>query len=165
LTATPANGYAFVNWTENGNQVSTSATYSFTVSGNRTLVANFKQNSHLGTANGTGTISNQTNRPSFSFSVSNNNKKGNPSGTLSYNDTKFNIKLTSTAITSISLVNNQATFSGKGTNSNNPRKPVQVTFTVVATDNGTGPRDTFMIQISPNYSATGNLTSGDIAVH
>ena len=166
LTATAANGYSFVNWTEGGNQVSTSAPYSFTVSGNRTLVANFKQNSHLGTASGSGTISNQHNRPSFSFSISNNNRTATPSGTLTYTDTNFHIKLTSTAITAISLVNNQATFSGKGTMpGSNPRKPVQVTFTVVATDNGVGPRDTINIQISPTYSATGNLTSGDIVVH
>ena len=41
LTATPASGYTFTNWTENGNVVSTSANYTFTVSGNRSLVANF----------------------------------------------------------------------------------------------------------------------------
>ena len=33
--------YNFVKWTENGNQVSASASYEFTVNGNRTLVANF----------------------------------------------------------------------------------------------------------------------------
>jgi hypothetical protein len=41
LTATANSGYTFVNWTENGSQVSTSATYSFTVTANRILVANF----------------------------------------------------------------------------------------------------------------------------
>ena len=34
-------GYAFVNWTENGVEVSNSAVYPFTVNANRTLVANF----------------------------------------------------------------------------------------------------------------------------
>lgn len=34
-------GYRFVNWTENGTEVSTSANYTFTVTGDRTLVANF----------------------------------------------------------------------------------------------------------------------------
>ena len=34
-------GYTFVNWTENGEQVSSDADYSFLVSSNRTLVANF----------------------------------------------------------------------------------------------------------------------------
>ena len=41
VTATPATGIQFVNWTEGGTQVSMSASYSFTVTGNRTLVANF----------------------------------------------------------------------------------------------------------------------------
>ena len=43
VTATTEAGYAFVNWTENGSQVSTEASYTFTVTGNRTLVANFQQ--------------------------------------------------------------------------------------------------------------------------
>ena len=41
VTATAASGYSFVNWTENGSVASTSASYQFTVSGNRSLVANF----------------------------------------------------------------------------------------------------------------------------
>ena len=41
VTATPAAGYTFTNWTENGNVVSNNATYSFTVTGDRVLVANF----------------------------------------------------------------------------------------------------------------------------
>ena len=46
VTASSNNGYAFTNWTENGSQVSTSASYSFTITGNRNLVANFVQNTH-----------------------------------------------------------------------------------------------------------------------
>lgn len=46
VTASAANGYAFTNWTENGTQVSTNANYSFTVTSNRNLVANFAQNTH-----------------------------------------------------------------------------------------------------------------------
>ena len=41
LTATAASGYVFANWTENGTVVSTDATYSFQVTYDRTLVANF----------------------------------------------------------------------------------------------------------------------------
>ena len=44
--ATANNGFTFTNWTENGTQVSTNANYSFTVTGNRNLVANFAQNTH-----------------------------------------------------------------------------------------------------------------------
>ena len=42
LTATANEGYVFVNWTENGQQVSTSASYNFVVTGDRNLVANFE---------------------------------------------------------------------------------------------------------------------------
>lgn len=41
LSATANSGYTFSNWTENGIIVSTSPSYSFSVSGNRTIVANF----------------------------------------------------------------------------------------------------------------------------
>ena len=41
LTATANLGYTFTNWTENGSVVSTDDTYTFTVSANRTMVANF----------------------------------------------------------------------------------------------------------------------------
>ena len=41
LTATTATGYTFTNWTENGSVVSSNANYTFTVEGNRNLVANF----------------------------------------------------------------------------------------------------------------------------
>ncbi len=41
VTATPATGYLFENWTEGGNVVSTNVSYAFTVTGNRTIVANF----------------------------------------------------------------------------------------------------------------------------
>lgn len=49
LTATANSDYTFVNWTENGTEVSTNASYTFTVSGNRTLVANFRFTTNTGT--------------------------------------------------------------------------------------------------------------------
>jgi hypothetical protein len=45
LTATSNEGYTFTNWTENGEVVSTNTIYSFRVTGNRNLVANFAYNS------------------------------------------------------------------------------------------------------------------------
>ena len=42
LTATANEDYVFVNWTENGEEVSNEASYSFTVTGNRNMVANFR---------------------------------------------------------------------------------------------------------------------------
>ncbi|MFA7471096.1 MAG: T9SS type A sorting domain-containing protein, partial [Weeksellaceae bacterium] len=46
VNATAAEGYTFINWTENGTPVSTNAEYSFTVTGNRSLVANFSLNAY-----------------------------------------------------------------------------------------------------------------------
>ena len=42
VTATPNTGYYFANWTENGTVVSNNASYTFTVTGDRDLVANFQ---------------------------------------------------------------------------------------------------------------------------
>ncbi len=50
VSATANTGYTFVNWTENGTQVSTNASYTFNVTGNRSLVANFTLNSYSITA-------------------------------------------------------------------------------------------------------------------
>ena len=108
------------------------------------------------TANGSGTISTHNHQASFSFNIS--DASATPSGTLTYTDTKGGIKLTSTSISSVSLVGTQATFSGKGTlPGSKPTKPIPVSFTVVAVDNGTPgtPNDTFQIQISSPYSASG----------
>jgi hypothetical protein len=66
VTATPNVGYIFTSWTQNGNVVSTSANYNFTLTANTTLVANFQlQNYRItvsvphaleGTASGGGTF-------------------------------------------------------------------------------------------------------------
>ena len=50
VSATANTGYTFTNWTENGNVVSTNANYTFTVTSNRTLVANFTQQQYTITA-------------------------------------------------------------------------------------------------------------------
>lgn len=46
VTATANTGYTFINWTENGEVVTTNASYTFIVEGNRTLVANFTLNNY-----------------------------------------------------------------------------------------------------------------------
>ena len=43
MTATANEGYVFINWTEAGVEVSTDAEYSFEVTGERALVANFEE--------------------------------------------------------------------------------------------------------------------------
>ena len=47
VTATTRGNYSFINWTENGTVVSTDASYTFTVTGNRNLVANFGFTKHI----------------------------------------------------------------------------------------------------------------------
>jgi uncharacterized repeat protein (TIGR02543 family) len=42
VTATPNNGYAFVNWTANEEEVSTNSSYTFAITANTNLVANFE---------------------------------------------------------------------------------------------------------------------------
>ena len=50
VTASPEQGYTFVNWTEEGTQVSTNANYSFTITEAHNLVANFSLNNYVITA-------------------------------------------------------------------------------------------------------------------
>ena len=50
LTATSNTSYTFVNWTENGAQVSSSPSYTFTVTSSRNLIAHFAQNTFVITA-------------------------------------------------------------------------------------------------------------------
>lgn len=52
VTATANSGYTFDNWTEGGTQVSTSSSYTFTLNGNRNLVANFTQTQQTSITNG-----------------------------------------------------------------------------------------------------------------
>ena len=46
LSATPATGYIFVNWTKNGQQVSTNASYTFNVTSSGAYVAHFQIQSY-----------------------------------------------------------------------------------------------------------------------
>ncbi|MBO7133457.1 MAG: C10 family peptidase [Bacteroidales bacterium] len=74
LVATPANGYLFTNWTENGTVVSTNANYQFTVTSDRTLVANFTQRTYNVTATvdpaNSGTISGNNSPYTYGANVS-----------------------------------------------------------------------------------------------
>ncbi len=84
LSAIPATGYSFVNWTEGGTVVSSNANYSFPVTEDRTLVANFAPQTYTiyasvqpagsGTINGAGTynhgqtaVLSATPLPNYSF--------------------------------------------------------------------------------------------------
>ncbi|KAF5071281.1 PKD-like domain protein [anaerobic digester metagenome] len=73
LTATANTGYTFVNWTEDGTEVSTEATYTFTAESDRTLVANFK----VATGIENGTLGNAEVYPNpFGESISLKNHEG-----------------------------------------------------------------------------------------
>ena len=52
VTASANSDFEFTNWTENGSVVSNNASYSFTVTGNRSLVANFQSSAPAGSING-----------------------------------------------------------------------------------------------------------------
>lgn len=92
VTATPKAGYSFTNWTESGNVVSTIASYQFTLSGNRTLVANFSQSQNTvtlssnpalgGTTSGggsfnTGALVTVTATPNVGYTFTNWTENGN----------------------------------------------------------------------------------------
>jgi hypothetical protein len=69
LTATPATGYTFRNWTNNGVIVSTSAAYQVSMTANRVLVANFTLNSYAlslsASPAGGGTVAKSPNQASY----------------------------------------------------------------------------------------------------
>ena len=74
LTASPAAGYFFVNWTEGGVQASAAASYTFTAGANRTLVANFVStaaNANLSSiVPGTGALSPAFSSNTMAYSIS-----------------------------------------------------------------------------------------------
>ncbi|WP_299516329.1 ice-binding family protein [Mucilaginibacter sp.] len=71
VTASPNIGYTFVNWTDNGTVASTSPAYTFPLSANRTLVANFLINTY--TLNTTalpaagGSVTKTPNQPTYNY--------------------------------------------------------------------------------------------------
>ena len=111
LTAIPYSGYSFVNWTENGTQVSTNANYTFTVTGNRNLVANF-----------------QAQQQQYNISVSANpNNGGSVSGGGTYNQ--------GTSCTVHANTNNGYTFVNWTENGTQVSTNANYTFTVTSNRN------------------------------
>lgn len=56
VVAVPSAGYSFVNWTESGAVVSSSASYTFTANANRSLIANFTPAPKRGDVNNDGAV-------------------------------------------------------------------------------------------------------------
>ena len=72
LSATPNEGYVFVNWIENGVEVSTSNPYTFTCTENRTIVGNFAANPLKITTNGASSvILTNSNNETYTWNLSN----------------------------------------------------------------------------------------------
>ena len=139
LTATATTGYTFVRWIENGNQVSTNANYTFTVTGNRTLVAQFQVQS-------------------YSIGASANPSNGGAAtggGTYNYGQSCMVI---ATAASGYGFTNWTEGSNVVSTNAN-------YTFTVsgnrtlVANFSLQAP-NTYTINVSPNPSAGGTVTGG-----
>lgn len=95
VQATANTGYSFSNWTENGSQVSTNANYTFTVTGNRSLVANFSSGNPptISVYQGNGFISDGDvidNVGEYSFGFVTHSNIGLSSLTINYSMTDYN---------------------------------------------------------------------------
>lgn len=89
-------------------------------------------------------------------------KRTGVTGTFSYSDPASNVSINSSSVASLTINGNQAHFTGPMRGG----RRSTVGFTVDVTDNGTpGNNDFFSIHLSTGYSASGNLTSGDIQIH
>ena len=139
LTATANTGYSFMRWTENGNQVSTNASYTFTVTDNRFLVAQFQEQSYTITAS-----ANPTNG-------------GNVAGGGSYNYGQ-SCTVSATAASGFTFTNWTENGSVVSTNANytftvNANRTLVANFSVQAPN-------TYSISVSSNPSNGGSVTGG-----
>jgi hypothetical protein len=82
------------------------------------------------------------------------------SGNLTYHDRNPNLKVTSLAVTSVQRFGNRAVFSGTCTLNKQPG----FTFTITVEDGGPGSSDTFRINLSNGYEASGTLAGGNIQI-
>ena len=136
VTATAATGYNFQKWTENGSQVSTNATYTFTVSANRNLVAVFQAGSYTISASAS---------PSSGGTVS---------GAGSYNYGQ-NCTLTATPATGYSFV--KWTMNGTQVSTN-----ASYTFAVTASGSYVAhfQANSYTISVSASPSSGGTVSGG-----
>jgi hypothetical protein len=116
---------------------------------------------------GAGSINAPVGQASFAIQgvgmVKGKKNKSKITGSFSYNDPAVPLTLSAGKVTSVTISGNHSSFSGTAKGSG---KKGKISFTVNVTDNGLpGTSDTFSISLSNGYSASGNLTSGDISVH
>jgi PKD repeat protein len=109
---------------------------------------------------GGGSIPVPAGEANFGFNV--NKKAISTSGHLNYDDKPGKTKIQTTAIDSLSITGNRATFSGPCT----VNKASGFTCTVDVIDNGeSGSTDFFRIQASNGYDRGATLSSGNIKIH
>jgi hypothetical protein len=114
---------------------------------------------------GGGFIGSSASEKNFGFNVQ-GDLAGPWSGHVNYLDKIADLHLKADTFTSVLVQGNRVTFSGRGS-VQTAAGTSQVTFTIVATDNGepgTG-NDTFSITLSTGYSASGTLGGGNIKQH
>ncbi|MBC7398307.1 MAG: DUF3494 domain-containing protein [Mucilaginibacter sp.] len=155
VTAMPNAGYTFVNWTDGATTASTSPAYTFPLSSNRTLVANFLLNTYTLTVNANALMGSVTKNPNLAV----------------YNS-GANVQLTATAKPGFIF----SSWSGDATGSVNPltvnmnsNKNITANFTAVVALGpilpGLGSAATFSILTESGISTTGTTSiTGDIGV-
>jgi hypothetical protein len=136
LTATPTTGYDFINWTQNGTQVSTNISYSFTVTEAANYVAHFQLQS-------------------FNISTSSNPNSGGTTsggGTYNYGQT---CTLSATPATGYDFINWTKGGMQVSTNAN-------YSFTVTEAANFVAhfQLQSFTINVSSNPSSGGSVSGG-----
>ena len=141
VTATANTGYTFSNWTENGNVVSSNANYTFTVNSNRTLVANFTENT-------------------YTITVSANPSNGGTAtggGTFTYGQ----------SCTATATANTGYTFTNWTENGNVISSNADYTFTVEGNRNlvANFTAITYTITVSANPSNSGTTSGGGTYTH
>ena len=140
IQASSNSGYNFMNWTENGTQVSTNANYSFTVTGNRNLVANFEA---------------QPQQYTISVSVNPSNG-GNVSGGGIYNQGQ-SCTVHATANSGYTFIN----WTENGTQvSTNPNYTFTVTGNRNLVANFQAQTQQYTVSVSANPSNGGNVAGG-----
>lgn len=139
VTAIANSGYSFSNWTENGNIVSTSSSYSFTINSNRNLLANFTVLSSLPSLKPITTTTNVSKGNEFIVQV----KVGDPNAVTDLYGLSFNLSVNNSNCTYVDGSASQGDFLGSSIlflpqKINSQNIDIAVTKTSAPGSNGSG---------------------------
>jgi uncharacterized repeat protein (TIGR01451 family) len=150
VVATPNLGFSFVDWTENGTPVSTSASYTFTATQSRALVANFASgNANLASlVPSSGALS-----PSFDPATL------NYSDSVAYSVSSLTITPTVADSTATVTVNGNAATSGSATAPIALNVGANTITTVVTAQDGTTTRTYTLVVTRATPSSNANLSA------